>query len=175
MVGFLVAFVSPALQSEEPEFLKGTVHEVVDGDTIVFCPKTEGECKSAERYEVDLWGIDAPEVVPRKQFHAQKAKEYLEEVVDSQIVVLEVKVTNESGRKIVRVFVVGHEHSNLNVHLLMEGHAWSTVEEDSDASEFKLAEEFAKERKIGLWREVEPTAPWIWRESHEKEEQPKER
>lgn len=167
--------MSLVVQSQEPEFLKGTVHEVVDGDTIDFCPKIEGECKSAERYEVDLWGIDAPEMVPRKQFHAQKAKDYLEKIVDSQVVVLEVKETNESGRKIARVFVVGHEHSNLNVHLLMEGHAWSTVEEDSDASEFKLAEEFARERKIGLWREVEPTAPWIWRESHENDEQPIER
>ena len=168
-MGFLIAIAHVPLvaQSEELDFLKGTVHEVIDGDTIVFCPKVEGDCKSAERYEVDLWGIDAPEVVPRKQFHAQKSKEYLEKVVDSSIVVLEVKETNESGRKFAKVFVVGHEHSNLNVHLLMEGHAWSIVTEDSAAAEYELAEEYARERKIGLWREVEPTAPWIWRETHE--------
>lgn len=169
MVGFLVAVTSQAVQSEEPEFLKGTVHEVVDGDTIVFCPKIEGECKLSERYKVDLWGIDAPEVVPRKQFHAQKAKEYLEQVVDSSIVVLEVKEKNEEGQIFAKVFVVGHEHSNLNVHLLMEGHAWSIVEEDSAAAEYELAEAYARERKIGLWREIEPIAPWTWRESHENE------
>ena len=174
-MGFFIALVSTAVQSEEPDFLKGTVHEVIDGDTIVFCPKIETECKLAERYEVDLWGIDAPEVVPRKQFHAQKAKEYLEKVVDSSIVVLEIKEKNEEGRTFAKVFVVGHEHSNLNVHLLMEGHAWSTVEEDSAAAEYTLAEEYAKERKIGLWREVEPTAPWNWRESHKNEEQSIER
>ena len=165
VVGFFIALVSTTVQTEDPEFLKGKVHEVVDGDTIVFCPKVESECKSAERYEVDLWGIDAPEVVPRKQFHAQKAKDYLEEVVDSQIIVLEIKERSEEGRNLAKVFVVGHEHSNLNVHLLMEGHAWSIVEEDSASAEYDLAEEYAKERGIGLWREVEPTAPWIWRDS----------
>ncbi|MCY3883409.1 MAG: thermonuclease family protein [Gammaproteobacteria bacterium] len=163
--GILCMLVTFAAHTEEEDFLKGTVHEVVDGDTIVFCPKIEGECKSAERYEVDLWGIDAPEVVPRKQFHAEKAKEYLESVVDSRVIVLEVKETTKEGKKLAKIFVVGHDPSNLNVHLLMEGHAWSIVEEDSDAAEFDLAEEYAKDRKLGLWRELEPTAPWDWRDT----------
>ena len=49
----------------------------------------------------------------------------------------------------------------------MEGHAWSIVSEESAAAEYELAEEYARKRKVGLWREVEPTVPWIWRESHE--------
>ena len=82
---------------------------------------------------------------------------------------MEVKETEDSGKKIAKLFVVGAEPSNLNVHLLMEGHAWSTAKNDMDALEYDLAEDYAKERKLGLWREIEPVAPWDWRKQHQEE------
>ena len=164
-----VTLFATCLLSEEPELINGRVAEVRDGDTISFCPKIDEECKSSEQFEVDLWGIDAPEMQPLKQFHAEKAKDYLESVVNSKVVILEVKETEDSGKKIAKLFVVGADPSNLNVHLLMEGHAWSTAKGDLDALEYDLAQDYAKERKLGLWREVEPVAPWDWRKQHEEE------
>ncbi|MCY4142185.1 MAG: thermonuclease family protein [Gammaproteobacteria bacterium] len=164
-----VTLFATCLLSEEPELINGRVAEVRDGDTISFCPKIDEECKSSEQFEVDLWGIDAPEMQPLKQFHAEKAKDYLESVVKSKVVILEVKETEDSGKKIAKLFVVGADPSNLNVHLLMEGHAWSTAKGDLDALEYDLAQDYAKERKLGLWREVEPVAPWDWRKQHEEE------
>ena len=164
-----IALAAPCLHSEEPELINGRVAEIRDGDTVSFCPKIDEECKSSERFEVDLWGIDAPEMQPLKQFHAQKAKDYLASVVESKVVILEVKGTEDSGKRIAKVFVVGEDPSNLNVHLLMEGHAWSTAKNDMDALEYDLAEDYAKERKLGLWREIEPVAPWDWRKQHQEE------
>lgn len=164
-----IALLATCLLSEEPELINGRIAEVRDGDTISFCPKIDEECKSSEQFEVDLWGIDAPEMQPLKQFHAEKAKGYLESVVKSKVVILEVKETEDSGKKIAKLFVVGADPSNLNVHLLMEGHAWSTAKGDLDALEYDLAQDYAKERKLGLWREVEPVAPWDWRKQHEEE------
>lgn len=158
-----------SLQSEEPELVKGTIAEIRDGDTISFCPKIDEECKSKERFEVDLWGIDAPEMTPQKQFHAEKAKDYLSSVAKSKVAILEVMETEDSGKKIAKLFVVGTDHSNLNVHLLMEGHAWSTAKDDMDALEYDLAQDYAKDRQLGLWREVEPVAPWVWRKQHQED------
>lgn len=158
-----------SLQSDEPELITGTVAEVRDGDTISFCPKIDEECKSKERFEVDLWGIDAPEMTPKKQFHAEKAKDYLSSVAQSKVAILEVMETEDSGKRIAKLFVVGTDHSNLNVHLLMEGHAWSTAKDDMDALEYDLAQDYAKDRQLGLWREVEPVAPWDWRKQHQED------
>ena len=148
----------------EVEFLKGTIPGVIDGDTVWFCPKVEEECQLSERTKVDLWGIDAPETSIPKQFHGEKAKEYLAKIVDSQTVILEVMDEDDSGRNLVKIYLVGHEQSNLNLHLLFKGNAWSTVGEDSEAPEYELAEKYARERNLGLWRDVEPIPPWKWRE-----------
>lgn len=154
--------------SVEVELKTGVVKRVVDGDTIQYCPKLEESCTIAELIEVDLWGLDAPEITPIIQFHGLQAKEYLEETVLNETVVLEVMDTVDE-KKFVKVLIVNHPHSNLNPHLLMEGKAWATVDEESNAEEYELAEEHARERHLGLWREVEPVAPWIWRARQEEE------
>ncbi len=161
----LLATSSAIGQEEEPEILKGKAVEVDDGDTFTLCPKIEEDCSLSERLTIDLWGIDAPEIRPRKQFYAQKAKDYLTDILDSQTLVVEVMDTDDEGRKSAKIYIVNHENSNLNVHLVIEGYAWSTRKEDPDAKEYELAEKFARERGIGLWREIEPIPPWIWRQT----------
>lgn len=153
------------------ELLVGKVTTVIDGDTMQFCPKVNVKCTSDEIIEVDLWGVDAPELDLKKQFHAEEAKEYLDSQVSDETVILEVVSKDETNRKFVKVFIVNHPQSNLNVHLLLEGKGWANVPEDADSKEYELAEEFARDQRMGLWREVEPIEPWIWRKQQAEREE----
>lgn len=156
----------------EVELLVGKVTTVLDGDTLQFCPKVDDECTDDEVIEVDLWGVDAPELEEKSQFHAKEAKQYLAAQVSDETVILEVVARDETKRQFVKVFIVNHPNSNLNLHLLLEGKGWAIISEESDSKEYELAEEFAREQRKGLWREVEPIEPWIWREQQAEEEKP---
>lgn len=167
----------PFLQAEtddesEIKLLVGKVTTVFDGDTLQFCPKVDEECTDDDLIEVDLWGVDAPELDLKKQFHAEEAKQYLESQVSDETVVLEVVSKDETNLQFVKVFIVNHPHSNLNLHLLLEGKGWANVPEESDSKEYELAEEFARDQRKGLWREVEPIEPWVWREQQAEGEKP---
>ena len=147
----------------------GTVTQIVDGDTFKYCPTEDAPCTEEEWLEVDLWGVDAPEMSPKEQFYSKKASQYLVDELLKQTVVLEQMKTNDEGKPMVKVLIVNHPNSNFNVHLLMEGHGWSTTTEEDDVADvvaYSEAEKFAQERKLGLWREIEPVAPWEWLKQH---------
>lgn len=147
----------------------GTVTHIVDGDTFKYCPTDDEPCNEEDWVEVDLWGVDAPELTPEEQFFSKKASQYLVDELLKQTVVLEQMKTDGTGKPMVKVLIVNHPNSNFNVHLLMEGHGWSTTSEEDDVADivaYREAEKFAKERKLGLWREIEPIAPWDWLKLH---------
>lgn len=86
-----------------------------------------------------------------------------------QTVILEQMKVDDNGKAFVKVLIVNHPNSNFNVHLLLEGHGWATTTEDDDPADliaYSEAEKFARERKLGLWREIEPIAPWEWLKQH---------
>lgn len=147
----------------------GTVTNIVDGDTFEYCPTDDEPCSEEDWVEVDLWGVDAPELTPEEQFFSKKASQYLVDELLKQTVVLEQMKTDDAGKPMVKVLIVNHPNSNFNVHLLMEGHGWSTTTQEDDVADsvaYGEAEKFAKERKLGLWREIEPVAPWDWLKLH---------
>lgn len=147
----------------------GTVTQIVDGDTFKYCPTEDAPCTEEDWLKVDLWGVDAPEMAPEEQFYSKKASQYLVDELLKQTVVLEQIKTDDDGNPMVKVLIVNHPNSNFNVHLLMEGHGWSTTTEEDDVADvvaYREAEKFARERKLGLWREIEPIAPWEWLKQH---------
>ncbi|MYD46722.1 MAG: hypothetical protein F4W92_10245 [Gammaproteobacteria bacterium] len=147
----------------------GVVTEIIDGDTFKYCPTKDDPCSEDEWVEVDLWGVDAPELIPEEQFFSKKASQYLVDELLKETVVLEQMDTDAAGKPMVKVLIVNHPNSNFNVHLLMEGHGWTTTTDEDDVTDvvsYREAEKFAQKRKLGLWREVEPVAPWDWLKMH---------
>ena len=153
----------------------GEVTQIVDGDTFKYCPTEDDPCTDEQWVEVDLWGVDAPELTPEEQFYAKKASQYLVDELLGQTVVLEEISAKDGGKPMVKVLIVNHPNSNFNVHLLMEGHGWSTTTEEDDAADvvaYREAEKYARTRKFGLWREIEPVAPWEWLQQRNDRQEP---
>ena len=165
-------FADDAATDTEPELAitSGKVTEIIDGDTFKYCPTENEPCTEDQWVEVDLWGVDAPELAPKEQFFAKKASQYLVDELLRQTVILEQISVDDDGKPKVKVLIVNHPDSNFNVHLLIKGHGWSTVTDDDDATDvvaYREAQEFASERKLGLWREIEPVTPWDWLQQQE--------
>ena len=169
-----IADETPDETTEETEseivVASGVVTEIIDGDTFKYCPTKDEPCSEDEWVEVDLWGVDAPELTPEEQFFLKKASQYLLDELLKETVVLEQMSKDDAGKQMVKVLIVNHPNSNFNVHLLMEGYGWSTVTDENDVTDvvsYREAEKFAQKRKLGLWREIEPVAPWDWLKMHE--------
>ncbi len=174
--GFVLGLGTISLAEETAEkteselrVTSGTVTEIVDGDTFKYCPTEDEPCSEEQWIEVDLWGVDAPELTPKEQFFSKKASQYLVDELLQQTVILEQIKIEDSGKPLVKVLIVNHPNSNFNVHLLLEGYGWATPTEDDDTADlvaYREAEKFAREHKLGLWREIEPIAPREWLKQH---------
>ncbi|MCY3541686.1 MAG: thermonuclease family protein [Gammaproteobacteria bacterium] len=178
IVGLGIVYIAEE-NTEETEsnivVTSGIVTDVIDGDTFKYCPTKDDPCSEDEWVEVDLWGVDAPELTPEEQFFSKKASQYLLDELLKQTVILEQMNTDDAAKPMVKVLIVNHPNSNFNVHLLMEGHGWSTVTDEDDVEDvvsYREAEKFAQKRKLGLWREIEPVAPWNWLKMHADELEP---
>lgn len=181
---FMLGLGTTAISDENTEetesdliITSGKVTQIVDGDTFKYCPTDEEPCSAEDWLEVDLWGVDAPELAPEEQFFSKKASQYLVDELLHETVILEQMKTDDGGRPMVKVLIVNHPNSNFNVHLLLEGHGWSTTTDDDDVADvvaYREAEKFAKERKLGLWREIEPVAPWEWLKQHAEKLEPEQ-
>lgn len=182
IVKFIVGLGTACIAEENTEetesnivVTSGIVTEVIDGDTFKYCPTKDDPCSEDEWVEVDLWGVDAPELTPEEQFFSKKASQYLLDELLKQTVILEQMNKDDVAKPMVKVLIVNHPNSNFNVHLLMEGHGWSTVNDEDDVADvvsYREAEKFAQTRKLGLWREIEPVPPWDWLKMHADELEP---
>lgn len=47
--------------------------------------------------------------------------------------------------------------------MLKHGHAWFNDRYSSDLV-LAIKERTAREKKLGLWQDEKPTAPWVWRQ-----------
>ncbi|MGG6297530.1 thermonuclease family protein [Leptolyngbya sp. AN02str] len=117
---------------------------VVDGDTV--------HVQQARNLEkVRLCGIDTPE---RGEYLSDEATRFLASLVNGQDVFLQPVTRDRYGRLVAEVFLAETEQS-LEEELLKAGLAkvfWRYVDDCPNAEPFKLAEEMAKEAKVGLWR-----------------------
>jgi len=132
---------------------------VIDGDTIVVA-------RGAERVEVDLAGIDCPEL---GQPFGDEAKRFTAGMVCRQIVKVQVK-RNSSGRTVGRVTVFGRD---LSLELVEAGLAWHYHRKLQDPALAK-AENEARQVDRGLWSDQNPIAPWVWRLGHREPVHPRD-
>jgi micrococcal nuclease len=144
VAGLLVSMV--AFAKEE---ITGRVVSVIDGNTV----EMVGE--DNETYKIMLQGIDCPEL---NQDYGDAAKQYLEKMVMGKEVHAQVTGKNRYG---VRQAIVLVGDVDPRQELLKEGLAW-TSEVDPIPSLEDLKDK-AKQRGKGLWKENDPTPPWVFR------------
>ena len=146
---------------DEPEWVRGVnVDYVVDGDTV-------DVAWNGGILIVRLYGIDCPE---DGQEWGDIATAGLIKMIGGKSVDLEIFGTDMYDRVLATIFVQdGSEQINVNEKMVMKGHAWvmrrfyNELPKNRQHQLNKL-ENWAKSKKVGLWRNGNPIPPWKWRQ-----------
>ena len=125
---------------------------VKDGDTFVVLHEKK-------EIVVRLEHIDAPE---KNQPFGYKAKKFVSDFCCGKtVVVIGNGKKDRNGRWIGEIF---YNNQNLNKELVRNGLAWH-YKRYSKSANYADLETAARKKKIGLWRDKDPGAPWNWRKS----------
>lgn len=131
------------------DVITGKVITVIDGNTL------EVFTNDNETYKILLFGIDSPEL---EQPFGEKAKQFLQKLILDKDVIVEVQGKDRLGNRLGIILIEGEDPRE---KLLAEGLAWTS--EKNPVESFEMIKEKSKEKGKGLWKEQEPTAPWVFR------------
>ena len=132
------------------DILTGKVVSVTDGDTIKVLTKDK------TLYKIRLNGIDAPE---KSQAFGKKSKANLSKLAADRIADIHYKKKDRYGRILGTVYV---DHHDMNLRQIEDGYAWVYRRYCKRADYYK-AEEYARNKKLGLWYDKYPIPPWDYR------------
>lgn len=136
------------------ENIYGRVVSVADGDTLTILDA------EFQQHKVRLAGIDAPEkAMPFGQVSKQKLAEICFEK-QAEITIVNI---DRYGRTVGDVVCDG---VHANEEMVKGGYAWVYRHYDRGFEAFYPLEQEAKDAKLGLWVDSEPTPPWEWRRAH---------
>ncbi len=155
----LLCLVLSSLNSAWAGELSGKVIGVSDGDTITVLSDGQAE-------KIRLADIDCPE---KKQPFGQKAKQYCSNLCFGKSVVVSYASRDRYKRIVGRARLPNG--SVLNEELVKAGMAWCYVKYCKIPLMFEL-ERQAKQSRLGLWRDDNPTPPWLWREQSRAQAKP---
>jgi len=130
------------------ETITGTVVKVIDGDTLVV------QDQARKRYTIRLAEIDAPE---RKQPFWLESSRSLAELCHQKSATVEWSERDQRKRHIGHVTCAGKD---ANAEQLRRGMAWGSPKAAKPTSGLYELEAYARLRRIGLWRDDNPVAPW---------------
>ncbi len=122
---------------------------VVDGDTIR--ARADGE-----EIKIRLIDIDAPEI---GQPFGNKSKNFLNKLLYEKKVTLLAEGKDRYGRVLGNIF---SDESNVNAMMVKFGFAWVYERYAKNSSLYDYQDQ-AKRKNLGLWRDNDPIAPWVWR------------
>ena len=131
------------------EIIAGKVVTVIDGNTL------EIFTNEKETYKILLFGIDSPEL---GQDYGEEAKRFLEKLTLNKSISVEIQGKDRLGNRLGIVMIDGEDPRE---KLLEEGLAWTA--ERNPIVEFENIKEKSREKGKGLWKEKDPTPPWIFR------------
>ena len=139
--------------------ITGTVTTVSDGDTVTIMA-------DGQKFRVHLNGIDAPE---SQQRGGAQSRNHLAALINSNggQVTVNYQKKDRYGRILGKLLSNGVD---LNLEQLNAGHAWVYRKYMGDLSytdqkAYLAAESNARQERIGLWQEKNPTPPWDWRKA----------
>lgn len=135
---------------------QGRVVSIADGDTVTVLDASQTQ------HKIRLMGIDAPE---KKQPFGQHSKQHLSDLVFNKQVSVEYSKQDRYGRTVGKVLVNGVDANLEQVKAGMAWHykAYQREQSAGDRVAYARAEEQAREGRLGLWFDSDPTAPWDWR------------
>ena len=141
--------------------IEGVVRAVYDGDTILLATREES------RLKVRLYGIDAPETAkPDKRgqsFGAVSKRTLMYKIMGRQISA-EIIDIDQYKRA---VAVIRYAGRDINREMTAEGMTWAYRQylQGPYASEYIGAENRARAKRSGLWRDANPQPPWEFRQA----------
>lgn len=141
--------------------LTGRVVGVIDGDTIdLLTPERQ-------QIRVRLAGIDAPE---RSQAFGTVSKQALSDLIFSRDVTVNWRKKDRYGRVVGKVLLNGVDTDLKMVELGLAWHYKQHAREQSvvDRKLYAAAEDGARARRAGLWRDAEPVPPSSFRHANPK-------
>ena len=153
---FTIGCVVPAATTSPVPETQIIVTRVIDGDTI------EANI-GGTIYKIRYIGIDTPELDDERAEYstlAQEATRFNRELVEGKTIQLEkdASETDKYGR-LLRYVYAGDIF--VNAELVRQGLAWAKVYEPDTKYQGTLekAETEAKQAKIGIWQEIQPSPP----------------
>jgi micrococcal nuclease len=147
---FLLLLIVVSANVLAGEKISGKVKSVIDGNTL------EIEDENKEIQIVQLAGIDCPEL---SQEYGDHAKSFLENLALKKKVTFTVTGKDRWGKQLAIVLI--NDRVDVRIEILKEGLAWTA--ERNALQEFETIREEAKEGEKGLWKQSNPTPPWIYR------------
>jgi endonuclease YncB( thermonuclease family) len=135
------------LQPALAETIFGTVVTVIDGDTLVV------QDAAKKHYIVRLAEIDAPE--PEQPFYLQASRSLARLCLH--------KDANVEWSERERTRYIGYVKcagKDANAEQLRRGMAWGSPKSRQPTSALYELEAYARLRRIGLWKDDNPVAPW---------------
>lgn len=145
----------------------GRVVAVTDGDTIKVLDSDK------RQHTIRVAGIDAPE---KKQPFGQRSKENLSRLVFGKEVDVQWSKRDRYQRIVGKVMVAElacqrpdcSKTLDAGLGQVTAGFAWwyrkyAREQPAEDAGAYEFAEQEARARHVGLWRDADPMPPWEWR------------
>jgi endonuclease YncB( thermonuclease family) len=143
----LVGLAATNAHASEP--FSGRVVGIADGDTLTVLADTTP-------HKIRLAEIDAPE---KRQDFGERARQSLAALCFDQQAEVSKGKTDRYGRTVARVSCRGIDAS---LHQVLMGLAWAYTAYLTDPV-IAIAEQAARDSRTGLWADVEPTPPWLYR------------
>lgn len=145
--------------------LTGRVAGVHDGDTVTVLDDNH------KQHKIRLAGIDAPEL---KQAFGARSKQNLAALVFGRQVIVEWDKRDRYTRIVGKVWVQPSDcptcgktldagHAQVISGLAWWYRAYAKEQSAEDQGRYESAEDEARLRKWGLWRDAAPLPPWGWR------------
>lgn len=135
------------------ELITGKVIAVKDGDTIDIL-------FDGKPLTIRFAHVDCPEIKKGQPF-GQAAKTFTSGLCFSQTVTVLNEGKYDRYKRLIGI-IINEKNENVNKELVKAGFAWHYKKYSTDTSYDDL-EFIAKQNKIGLWAEENPTPPWDWR------------
>lgn len=129
--------------------LSGKVNSVIDGNTLEIIFDND------EVLTIQLAGIDCPEL---GQEYGEHAKVHLEKLALQKNAEITIVGKDRWGNQLATVVIKGVD---IRYELLKEGLAWTA--ERNPLPELESVKEIARQNTKGLWKQENPTPPWVYR------------
>lgn len=166
-----LAVAVAANAAAQPAVIEGRVVGITDGDTITLLDAGK------DQHRVRIAGIDAPE---RGQPDGERSKESLSTLVYDQPVQVESNKRYRDGRIVGKVGVASPDSTcrgkpgcpmtlDAGLAQITMGRAWwfrkyAGEQSPKDRGRYEFAEQEARAKKAGLWRDGTAVPPWEWRQ-----------